>query len=657
MLGKYSLALEVFQSIEKDLDDSFIMKSYKFTEERVKRQINPITPEKINISFGKSLAKKRISVLKFKQWLLWSKQKCLSELKAPYLSAVICENYLSFVQKYQITMKIPEIYRISMMLQTCRFITDELTKEIEKIINVNEIQQRFFYSALSRLYFQEKQYLHKLVHLVYSMKPLSMLEQYEKSLKMLNSFVSNNQNLSDFRNFVKKSHNRENFKIIEFPEIIAQIDISEMRNIIGDIKVLLDFDKTLKDFIRDYSARGRAQRNTDYVNFFDLQWLLFYEPENGPSVNMRGYEIATSNFEKSPWGLLYEYAQMEKLLMHIIREKSEKDAILAAIDLCSHYLNKKNDELANLLWNAILLISSQIKDFNIDVTKIFEISTTKSENEPKLLINNPFKEFQLDKIYLTTNNTTYLISKNLPENSHTILKTFANEFSVIQYGTFSNTQIMLLRASCTFFINVQDEKLIPLSRFLNIELFRPQTIRMKTNLLIFKIESNFTMQKSFLQIGFNIPYKNIQENALILENSQKISEIPIYLIKNENDQINCKINLPKFGKNAIFIGLFIENERTQIELEKLIINSSIYNCENENIEISRKSFDLELPKQLEIFINTIPYNDKKAIQTIIMSNIPIKINSLYLEIEGIDNEKGIFSNKSLFLYRNNKNWN
>lgn len=147
--------------------------------------MNPFEPDKIEQAFGKILAKNKMTALVFKQWLLWNKIWCLRDLKVPYLSAMIAEVYLSFLQKYQITNKVHQILRVFMVLQTCHLLIQFMKKEIENFGGVAEIQQRFFYSTLSRLVFQEKQFLHKAVELLYSMKPLPMRERHEESLKFL----------------------------------------------------------------------------------------------------------------------------------------------------------------------------------------------------------------------------------------------------------------------------------------------------------------------------------------------------------------------------------------------------------------------------------------------------------------------------------------
>jgi hypothetical protein len=193
LLGKNSTALEMYQVLEKELDDASqglndiktIAKAWKFVPEKEKRQMNPINPANVDETFGKELAKQKMTVFTYKQWLLWNKLKCLGELKAHYLSATMAEYYLRFVQKYQLINGVPEILRAIMVLQTCHMLTEYLKADIDKIVALPETSVRFFYSCLARLYFQKKQCLHKVVQLVYSMTPLPMKEQHERTIQLL----------------------------------------------------------------------------------------------------------------------------------------------------------------------------------------------------------------------------------------------------------------------------------------------------------------------------------------------------------------------------------------------------------------------------------------------------------------------------------------
>ncbi len=153
--------------------------------EKEKKLMNPSPPGLIDRRFGKELAKGRLGVITYKQWLFWTKLRCLNDLKVPYLGAMMAEGYLSFLQKYLLSLRVHEMIRTLMLLQSAHFITQSLKNEVERIINMSELQQRFFYSALSRLFFQQKMYLHKLTELVFSLKPLPMKEQQEQTLRLL----------------------------------------------------------------------------------------------------------------------------------------------------------------------------------------------------------------------------------------------------------------------------------------------------------------------------------------------------------------------------------------------------------------------------------------------------------------------------------------
>ena len=232
----------------------------------------------------------------------------------------------------------------------------------------------------------------------------------------------------------RDTYSRKGCVLNKLGDIIDKLVIVEIRTHIKDVNKLVIYDKELKDHFRDYSFRGRAQRNTDYINFFDLQWLLFLEPENGSyDLTMKGYEIATSNFEKSPWALLYEYAQVQKLLMHVMRQKSEEDVIKAALDLCEHsLLVKKLPEQAVLFWNVILLYSTTTNDkFTMD--GLFQVKRTEIHNLPHIEVVNPFEEFKIVKAILVTNGADVPLV-----NEITVIKNGVNNFPLIHYGQVHN---------------------------------------------------------------------------------------------------------------------------------------------------------------------------------------------------------------------------
>ncbi len=200
--------MEFYQNMERDLEEAFqgnspqgdrIEHPHNFVEENEMRQMNPVLPEQIDSVFGRELAQERVTMLTCKQWLLWCKLKCLSDLRAPHLAAMITELYIYFLQKYQISLNLPEIIRTMMMLQTCHLLTQALKGEVEHSMGgVSDIQQRAFYSTLSRMYFQEKQYLIKAVELLYRAKPLPMCQQLEQSHDMLSRLADSQVRSREF---------------------------------------------------------------------------------------------------------------------------------------------------------------------------------------------------------------------------------------------------------------------------------------------------------------------------------------------------------------------------------------------------------------------------------------------------------------------------
>ena len=204
-----------------------------------------------------------------------------------------------------------------------------------------------------------------------------------------------------------------------------------MKACLRDVERLLAWDKELRDHVRDYSSRGRAQKNTDCVNFFDLKWLLFYEPESEESpLSMKGYEVATSNFGNTPWTMLYEYAQAQKLMMHVMRVSGAKDVIAGSLGLCEHaLLFKKSAELASTFWNIALLYASKAEPSEYAVGKLFQVQRTEIHDSPHLVLHNVLCSFKIDKAFLITNNTEIPLS-----NDAGVVSTGANIFSFIHYG-------------------------------------------------------------------------------------------------------------------------------------------------------------------------------------------------------------------------------
>lgn len=239
----------------------------------------------------------------------------------------------------------------------------------------------------------------------------------------------------EFKNKLKESHKKEVCKLNEYGQIIEKIAVQEIKESMKDLPMLLENDRMLKDHVRDYSSRGRAQRNTDYINFFDLQWLLFYDPaHNETSLGMKGIEIATSHFGKSSWGLLHEYSQTQKLMMHIMRKAGEKDVILTSLSLCEHFfLAKHSTKFGSIFWKIILLYASKIEPATYNVNKIFQVSKTEINDLPYLILVNEFCEFQIDKAVLFTNSQENVLTSN-----SCAIKTGSTNFLFIYYGKVNN---------------------------------------------------------------------------------------------------------------------------------------------------------------------------------------------------------------------------
>ncbi len=204
-----------------------------------------------------------------------------------------------------------------------------------------------------------------------------------------------------------------------------------MQICVSQIDKLLQWDKELRDHVRDYSSRGRAQKNTDCVNFFDLQWLLFFDPEPADSpFSMKGYEVATSNFGKTPWTLLYEYAQGQKLMMHVMRVGDGMEVIAGALELCEHALvYKKSASLASVYWNVALLYASKAEANVYDVGRLFQVKRTMINDEPHIVLQNVLNEFKITRAVLVTNNTEVPLTPQVGS-----LASGANTFAFVHYG-------------------------------------------------------------------------------------------------------------------------------------------------------------------------------------------------------------------------------
>ncbi len=198
---------------------------------------------------------------------------------------------------------------------------------------------------------------------------------------------------------MRAEHSREKCQLQRFSDVICRVEVPEIKERLKDIDKLVEFDEKLKDHSRDYSARGHNQRSVDYINFFELQWLLFYDPGDcATTMGMKGHDIAAANFERSPWTALYEYSAVQRLLMHIIRPRGEHEAMSAALELCDHAVSMGKHKQADVYWRVALLLESRLEKDTYNVTRLFQVGKAKTPEAPHLAILSLFRGFAVDSV-------------------------------------------------------------------------------------------------------------------------------------------------------------------------------------------------------------------------------------------------------------------
>ncbi len=212
--------------------------------------------------------------------------------------------------------------------------------------------------------------------------------------------------------------------------MLQGLEIPEIKETLKDVGRLVEFDERLKERSRHFSLRGRNQRNVDYINFFDLRWLLFYDAGSGP-FGPKGYDRAASNFEKSSWGLLYEYAAVQRLLMHMMRPTDTREALGSALELCEHALAaRQSPGWATTLWRIALLLARKVPSEDCDVTKLFRLGRGEVRDAPFLALCSPFKQgFVPDSVALAANGKEMLLAQKGAE-----VKEGVNNFPFVHYG-------------------------------------------------------------------------------------------------------------------------------------------------------------------------------------------------------------------------------
>ena len=619
LLKRYNTALEFYINVEKFLNELTINKIPIFVKENENRTLNPIPQQLIEAAFSKELVKEKMSFMKAQQWLLWNKIACAARLSDPYALISISQNHLASLQEYLLNFGVNEITSALMMLQSYYLITQELSELSSTLVKHKEIQQIFFYNGLSRLILKEKMYLHKVVELLYSIKLPVMKELYQTYITHLTT-LTQLDSLSDFRSKPKGKYNKEKLIINEYSNILNKVKLDELKSYLMKINSVLEFDKYLKDHIRYYSNRGYAQRNTDYINFLNLQWILFLEPEN--THYMKAYESALKNIEGASWKALYEYVQLQKLLMDLLRSKSEVMAMNEALKLCEYFVNeKKDEEKADLIWKVFLVIAKSIDKNKVDISSLFKFIKEEMRSITYISLISPFKDFNVDKVYFKTDGGQISLS-----SSQCTIKPKTNSFIFLNYKQFYTGTVNMVINNTELIIKVPEEILRELTRKIDIELIKPQVLRYTKNLLIFKIEKSYCINTVAMEI-ITEPLTTITKAILIY--TLQVQEIPIKQVKDVYKIV--LINLDSI-KGSIYIAIEIGFAREDIKVDKVLFTVIMKQKESSVSELLKKSFEIELPKHIETEVYVRPYSNSTVIKAFITATQPVKIHKVELNL-------------------------
>ena len=298
------------------------MGNFNFKKDKEKRQINPVDSNRIEESFVKELAKLNIGLLKCKEWLLWEKKECFEKLGNPQMILFIFESYLEFLTKYQIVNKVPEIHRVLMMYQICELMKTSLKTLINKFSELADFQKRHIYSTLTNLLLKQKKSLYEIVRLAYSIKPLTMNEQYKENLRLLMDLTRGT--LDEFRDNIAKAHKIEDCIIKEDIKAINKVENVILRTELLNIEEILKLDESLKDEIVKYSQYTLVNNKIAYAELFDLPWLLQFDPKGLDKLAKLHTENTSLNYQE--WGRLYEHSQIKNLIVNLLRRDGEEEA-------------------------------------------------------------------------------------------------------------------------------------------------------------------------------------------------------------------------------------------------------------------------------------------------------------------------------------------
>ena len=646
LLGKYHLALEEYQEIEfalsmslflkrkkekeekeekKDLDMSESVFKYltneqllnfEFSEESESKHINPITEDNIENSFVKELGKSELTVLRLKQWLLWSKIICLQQLKIPYLIFISFESYLQFLTQYQKLKSVPEMNSWLMMYQMHNKIRLKLFEVIAKSNELTELQQRFIYSSFSRFILNERQYLYKIVCKLYSIKSLSLNEQHEQNFKLLEYLLTS---VKEFKEYIKRNHKRY-FINDENMKILGKIRINESRYRLMTMNKVLEYDRTLQQYIEKYNPYALTNNILNCAPLVDLHWLLFYDPNNITKLPK------AQNIDSPMWGLLFEYLQVHKLLINVLSNK-EEEAFDITLKLCGHFLRKEHSK-AKLLWKIALVIARVLNKKKVDVNGIFRVEEREENNIPHIILINPFDEFDIKEIFIAKNTNT------IPFNQRILLEG-ENKYEQAYCKDWSNSTFNFVVEEIEFYIPIPDSLLANLNQKITLELFTPNLLRFDKNLMILSIEPNYYIEDIILEIELD-NNSTIQEESIRIfklnKNTEDISEVKTV--------IEDKINIPfiKGPKEVAYVALVIvlvefENEPTDISFVV-----SLYQSNKSDKKLFKELFNTTLPKNILANIHVSSCGNSRIIQTEIDPLQYLRILKVDIKVEGIGEE-------------------
>lgn len=620
------------------------VKQFRFSTEKELRQINPVLPDEIEDSFVKEMGKSKLTVLKLKQWLLWSKVACIKQLNLPLLLPITFESYLEFIIKYQKLKEIPEINSTLMLYQTHTLIRAELTRAIRQTNELTVLQQQFLYSSLSRFIFTERQYLYKIVSVLYSIEHLSLGGQYKSNLVLLAKLAS--RSLDSFRSLVLE-HRLIRYKITS-TELLKKVQLRECRKQLKRMDRVVAYDEELQSLLKKYSKCVLTKGMLKLSPSVSLRWLLLWDTKGIGKLYKR------NELDNPMWGLLFEYAQAQKLLVAVLRKDREERAFGIALRMCEYFLKGKicsyeeycsgttDLKLAKLFWNIVLVIARALSKDRVkvaDVTGIFAMAGREEDNIPHIVLTNPFDDFDIDAIFVAFGDERIPFSKKVYK-----LLRGENSFTQICYKEYPRVTLNFAIGGVEFAAEIPHSLLTNLTQQLTLRLFTPQQLCFDNNLLVLAVEPTYYIENTVLEIEVDSKSSISEDLAAVCKLTKSSKGDNAIQVEGSVKKVKgiYEVVLPslKGPKEAAYVGLVVSLLREKDEKGIITMLTSLRHNDETDHKLLKKSFVVTLPRNMLVSVHGSRYGYSRAIQTEIDSAQHVTISKVTIDVEGATSDFG-----------------